>query len=718
MFRDRPWLLFLVALVLAGACRCDDPGVGGAKGDFRAQETELNFGRVLEGQQARRTVTLVGTGRAGVTVKAATDSPFSVAEDSVAVPGGGTATLEVVFTAGDAPAEGTLVLTAGSHTENIALKGVGVRPLACVPSEQCRESHFEVEPGQCVETLAPDGIVCIPTSKCEEQGRCQQGVCVGSPRLCDDDNPCTEDACSPTEGCVTAPVVCPRPSNPCKVGVCEPSSGCGEADAPDFSLCGGADCKTANVCVSGSCRTVPTPEGFFCAPATPCQGEGKCHDGECVRPDAGDLPVLFSQKLGGVPAADPGGPVLLVQDQTLYTSVCGDDAGCRLVAFTDKGLLRFEAPYEDGGPRTLLTVSDGGILLHEPQALESYALAGPGQRLWQAPLGGEAAQDGGRVPSTGVGRVALTAEGEVVALVSWRPPENDGGLEDGGMDGGTPEDAGTISWPATLMVLGTDGGVLRAGSLEGFSGEGARVSLEEQGTLLVCSEEAERVSRVEPEPEDAGVGFVAFPLVDEPGDAGSSLAVAGGRLFAGARLFASTDGGSRVQVPWDGGMQSLTPIAEPALLLDDVGYAFARTCPDGGAPCPHELERLMLRALDARTGATAWEVSVLPEDAPGTLYEASLVQGGAVGTLTDVELDGGPRVHVQFFSGGERIAVCPLRDRPRVAGAAHVGRYLYVVLEREGTWRLEAFDLGSLGLAETRGWPQRNGISGTRRARP
>ncbi|WP_224244488.1 hypothetical protein [Hyalangium gracile] len=712
MLRNRPWLLFLVALVLAGACRCDDPGLGGARGDFRPQETEVDFGRVLEGEQSRRTVTLVGTGRAGVTVTATTGSPFSVTESSASVPGGGTVGLEVVFTAGDTPVEGTLVLTSGRRTETVVLRGEGVRPLACMPTMQCRESRFELEPGICVETLAPDGTICIPTSRCEERGRCQQGVCVGAPRLCDDDDPCTVDACSPTEGCVTTPVICPRPSNPCKVGVCRRTSGCGEQDAEDFSLCGSADCKTADLCFGGTCSTFPTPEGFLCAPAIPCQGEGKCTSGECVRPEPEELPALFSQTLGGVPVAEPGGPVLLVHGQSLYTSVCAEDAGCRLVAFTENGLLRFEAPYEDGGPRTLLTVSDAGVLMREPEALESYSLAGPGQRLWQFPLADEAARDGGVAPSTGAGQVALTAEGEVVALVSWRGPEDAGVTGDGGMDAGTP------GWPATLVVLGTDGGVRRAGPVEGFGGEGARVALEEQGTVLLCAEGAGRVSRAEPAPNDAGTGFVTLPLVDVEEEGGSSLAVAGGRLFAGARLFASTDGGSLARVSWDGGVRQLTPIDEPALLLNDVGYAFARTCPDGGAPCPRELERLVLRAMDARTGEAAWEVSVLPVDAPGTLHQASLVQGGAVGTLTDVALDGGPMAHVQLFAQGERVAICPLKDRPRIAGATHVGRYLYVVLEREGVWRLEAFDLGSFGVAETRGWPQRHGVSGNRRAVP
>ncbi|HLL05370.1 MAG TPA: hypothetical protein VK539_32675 [Myxococcaceae bacterium] len=724
MLRTRPWQLFLVALVLAGACRCDDPGLDNARGDFRPLETEVDFGRVLEGAESRRTVTLVGTGRASVTVTVTANAPFSVTRDSVVVPGGGTTTVEVVFTAGDGPAEGTLELTAGSRAESVVLRGLGVRPLACVPSAQCLESRFELEPGVCRERPVPDGTSCVPSSLCQEQGRCQAGVCVGTPRSCDDDNPCTVDSCSITEGCVTTQVACPQPTNPCKVGVCRPDRGCGEENAANFTLCGPFSCKEAFACLSGSCRSV-SPDGFPCSPATPCQDEGRCGGGECQRPDAGDLVPEFSQALGGAPVAEPGGPVLLAHGGALYASVCGggDDAGCRLVSFTENGLLRFESPYTDGGARTLLTVSDAGVLMLEPEALESYALANPGARLWQVPLREQAAPGPDFQPSTGAGRVALTAQGEVVSLIAWQALADAGGADAGGVaDGGV--DAGSFEVPSTLVVLSPDGGVRRIGPVQGFNEPGARVALDEQGQVFLGAPGAERIARAEPE-EDAGPGFLTVPVVSMARDGGGSLAVGAGRLFSGTRHFASADGGALLpdggalaHVDWDGGTQYRLPLDEPVLLQGEVGYAFARSCPDAGAPCAPEAERLVLRALDARTGRTGWEVPVLPVDAPGTLHEAALVSGGAVGTLTDVVTDAGFQAHVQLFFAGERQLVCPLPGRPRIAGAAHVGRTLYVLLEREGAWLLEAYDLGPLGTAETRGWPQRHGISGTRRARP
>ena len=242
-------------------------------------------------------MTLVGTGRAGVTVTATTGSPFSVAQGSVSVPGGGTAALEVVFTAGNEPAEGTLVLTAGSHTETVAAQGRGRQAPGVPAHRSSATSPTSSWSRACAwRRQRRTGRCASPPAGARRRGRCQQGVCVGSPRLCDDDNPCTVDACSPTEGCVTAPVVCPQPSNPCKVGVCQRAERLRRGNAADFSLCGSVDCKTANLCVAGTCRALPTPEGFVCAPPTPCQGEGQCHSGECERPDAGDLlPGLLAE---------------------------------------------------------------------------------------------------------------------------------------------------------------------------------------------------------------------------------------------------------------------------------------------------------------------------------------------------------------------------------------------------------------------------------------
>ena len=170
------------------------------------------------------------------------------------------------------------------------------------------------------------------------------------------------------------------------------------------------------------------------------------------------------------------------------------------------------------------------------------------------------------------------------------------------------------------------------------------------------------------------------------------------------------------------GTRGTRPLAEPVLLLDETGYAFARACPRAdGSACTSREEGLVLRAFEARGGTVRWETPVLPEEAPGQLHEAALVRGGAmsaVSTVTSVRLDGGTRSHVQVFAEGQRLMMCPLPGTPRVAGATYAGRFVYIALERGGTWWLEAFDLGPLLTVETRGWPEGPGVSGSRRARP
>lgn len=693
----RSWLPWFVALVLAaGGAACDSSGgTSGTRGDFEAQEAELDFGRVLEGEQRRLPLTLLGKGRSALTVTASVRGPFALAATEVSVPGSGTAPLEVLFTAGDGPAEGSVVLEGAGRTVTVALRGVGVKPLPCAPSGQCRASHFDVESGTCVEGPASDGTACIPESRCMENGRCEAGACVGSPRRCDDDNPCTTDACNPAIGCVTTPVACPRPSNPCKVGICNREHGCGETDAFDFTPCGKIDCVNANVCISGTCRTVPTPEGFVCASATMCQGEGRCTDGECVRTDPTELTPAFAQELGGEPVVEPGGPALVSHGGALYASVCGGDAGCRLVSYTDTGLLRYEAPWPDGTPRHLLGASDGGVVVHEPGALEAYASQGPGERLWRSSLEALAPDGGeGLTPAMGPGRTALTDGGELMALVSW-----------GDVGGG-----GT----GTLAVLGAeDGGVrvLHTTPLPGFGGE-ARLALDREDTPYAYAVDGP-VVRVDA--EDGG--FVPTTLLERVEGGNAALAVGNGWVFAGARTFVEThgrdDGGT---VSWE---RWMAPLESPVLLSANTGYAFARVCRRlDGVPCTEDEERLLLRALDARGGAVRWESAVLPHDAPGALHEAALLTGGRVAALTENRLPGGTLSYVQLFDENGPVSSCQITGAPRVEGAVFSGGSLFVVLQREGVWRLEAFELGPGLSLEESGWPQRHGDgAGSRRAR-
>ncbi|MFP2961888.1 hypothetical protein ACLEPN_29885 [Myxococcus sp. 1LA] len=749
----RSWSPLLVALVLVvGGCQPGDSGTGGSRLGFRPGDTVVDFGRVLEGAQARRAVTVLATGRASLTVTASVDAPFALVTSEVGVPGGGATEVEVVFTAGHGPSEGTLVLSGAGLTASVRLTGLGIRPTPC-PERPCHESRFDVATGTCVETSLEEGAACTPDSRCQVDGRCQAGVCVGRPRTCDDNNPCTVDACSPTQGCVTTRAACPVPENPCKVGVCDRDEGCTAVDADDFSPCGPVDCQTARLCFSGTCRAVTPPEGFVCAPATACQGEGTCQRGVCQRPDPVELEPELSLELEGVPVDDgSGAAVLLVSEDALFTSVCGGDGGCQLVAYTRSGLLRYAAPYPDGGARTLLAASDAGVVVQAPDGMEAYAQRGTGTRLWQASWASLGAGEG----TTAASHVALTQDEDVLAYVAWQSTPDAGGV-----DGGTAPDSARLVW----LTGGADAGTLLGASrVEAWRGE-ARLGVDAEGVAYLYTGDG-RLVRVDVAPGPAaarderrafrgansclrlnGMPAISDVNVDARSqvpqaamgtdgttelmlssvvdggipDGGASLAIAGGRLLVGARALVPGDGGAPVLVmDGDGGTAARMPIAEPALLSPAGlhGYLFARACArTDGMPCSAQEERVVLRAVNPESGHVVWEVDALPNDtAPGKVYEAALFQGDAVGVLAGAELPEGHQTWIQFFARGARVGSCPLPEHPNVAGAAFQEHHLYVVLSRNGVWRLEAYRLGKDFRAEERGWPQRHGSSARSRS--
>ncbi|GHG94284.1 hypothetical protein [Comamonas sp. JC664] len=700
----RCWTAWLLALVLAVVgCQPEGSGTGGTRQGFRPRESVVDFGRVLEGAQARRGVAVLATGRSGVTVVAAVDGPFAVVTPEVGVPGSGVADVEVVFTAGDGVAEGTLVLAGAGVTESVRLTGMGVRPSPC-PERPCSTFHFDVASGACVETPLEEGAACTAESRCEVNGRCKAGTCVGEPRTCDDNNPCTVDACSPTRGCVTTQVACPAPWNPCEVGVCDRDKGCTSVNVDDFVPCGPVSCQTARLCLLGTCREMAPPEGFVCAPATACQDEGRCRAGACERPEPVELEPAFRQVLEGAPVSEDGGPVVLVEGDGVFTSVCGGDAGCQLVAYTGSGLLRYASAYPDGGARTLLAASDAGVVVRAADGLEGYAHRGSGERLWEATWGALGADAGTWAGGPGTGHVALTESGDVLAYVSWGAAVPDGGT--------AQMESARLVWLAGREDAGT---VLGASQVEAWSGE-ARLVLGADGTAYVYTVDG-RLRRVETE-------FSLTPLLDGGvPDGGASLAIANGVLLAGGSAFVRTDAGTPTTVDWDTGTGTRVPLTAPALVSSGgtMAYLFARACArTDGLPCTAEEERVVLRAVESGTGHTAWEVDALPhESLPGTVYEAALLQGDVVGVLADAESPDGHQSWLQFFSRGERVGMCPLPAQPRVVGAAFEGGALYVVLERDGVWTLESYGLGPEMQVSERGWPLRHGgPGGVRRELP
>lgn len=142
-----------------------------------------------------------------------------------------------------------------------------------------------------------DGNACTVMDTCTSAG-----LCVGMPRVCDDGNPCTTDACAggscsfaPTPGapcndgnaCTSgescsmsgacgggASVTCPMSTDPCMATSCDAVLGCVMTPRPP-----GADCGSSG-CIARTCNA-----SGFCVPRDTCPGlDVCCEDEVCRRP--------------------------------------------------------------------------------------------------------------------------------------------------------------------------------------------------------------------------------------------------------------------------------------------------------------------------------------------------------------------------------------------------------------------------------------------------
>jgi MYXO-CTERM domain-containing protein len=132
--------------------------------------------------------------------------------------------------------------------------------------------------------FAPVAGPCENGDPCTVGDACQEGLCVaGTPKTCDDANPCTADSCVPETGdCLQAPIEAPCNDNDacttgdsCVAGKCQGELvvGCcfANEDCPDPGL----DCLTV-ACVAGQCKETAFCLEGQCGPS-PCDAQLTCN---------------------------------------------------------------------------------------------------------------------------------------------------------------------------------------------------------------------------------------------------------------------------------------------------------------------------------------------------------------------------------------------------------------------------------------------------------
>ena len=274
----------------------------------------------------------------------------------------------------------------------------------CDDDNACTTDVCQGEQGCTHELLS--GLECIDGDICTTADHCEDGVCQGSPVICDDKNPCTDDICTPQGGCENLPnkEECDD-GDPCTVADqceeiscegyavdcdCQADADCGQLE--DADLCNGTlicdltqfphkcevDPATVVVCpepqgpegiclaavcgpADGVCDVQPNHEGYACSKGDKCTVGQECQLGECVGGvllncvDGNDCTEDSCDSLSGC-----------VHDA--IDGACSDDNICTAGDLCEEGVCVPGAPLDctDENPCTADTCSPAAGCLHTP----------------------------------------------------------------------------------------------------------------------------------------------------------------------------------------------------------------------------------------------------------------------------------------------------------------------------------------------------------------
>ena len=674
-------LLLLASFALAG---CRERALTAASAEL-SLPSELDFGTVYVGFEARQSLELTNRGRLPVELQLTTTAPFTAAQ-RLRVPGGATVQLEVALTV---EAEGPVAGTLRFEGHEVALRGVGALPPGCTPSSDCVEARFEPQSG-CVEHPLDDGASCGANDRCVVGGRCQQGACVGQAVSCDDGDPCTVDGCSPAAGCLHPPLQCAQPADRCQVAACEPGVGCLLRPAADGARCGANDCRVAHVCIAGACEERAAPDGSECGEATLCRTAGTCSAQTCL-PGATVIPTprwRYAPPAGmnvmRVVVDTHGTTFALVGTDVVYAEDAGPPAySLWLSSFDVDGHQRFSVNLTQHTPG----LENGVALMADPDAdrvylaarTYNYGTATPhrvvvaqardsntGALLWEHDL-----HHGIAVSNSSSGEMWL----DVTNAMLLDPSVISFALSEGESLHQAYVAALSTTTGAELWKVQRSGHLAAGASANGDVWEGS----------AACWSQDYFLSRV----SVAGTSSARLPLT------ATLLA------FGDDRVLVRTSPGA--QLAWLSPSLVFTPV--PLMPQHSLGW---------GAPVRLEGPRLTLVSEDAQqrpsldrydTSSGTWQWSA--PLGPGSVSQLWLLRDG--GAATSLSLSDGGTELITHGDDGQELERCPYGA---VSGVA-VTNGLYVTQENG---RITTFALPGREAA-TSGWSGPHGFAGTGRAR-
>ena len=161
---------------------------------------------------------------------------------------------------------------------------IGSNLVTCSAADQCHTAGTcDGATGTCSDPAKANGSACSDGSACSLADTCQGGACAaGQAPNCDDGNPCTDDSCNPSSGCVHG----------VNTATCNDGDACTQSDTCANGACVGADpvvcsasdqCHDAGTCdqATGTCSNPAKTDGATCSDGNACTDADTCQAGTC-----------------------------------------------------------------------------------------------------------------------------------------------------------------------------------------------------------------------------------------------------------------------------------------------------------------------------------------------------------------------------------------------------------------------------------------------------
>jgi hypothetical protein len=153
----------------------------------------------------------------------------------------------------------------------------------CDDKNPCTSDICDAKAQGCLHDNSP-GSCDADANNCTVGDTCVDGKCaIGALKSCDDNNPCTTDACDPLTGCSKSD----DNGLPCSDGsACTVGDACkgGACQSGAAKLCPDGDACKAWACndTSGKCESTAKPDGTSCSDGTACTAADVCTSGACA----------------------------------------------------------------------------------------------------------------------------------------------------------------------------------------------------------------------------------------------------------------------------------------------------------------------------------------------------------------------------------------------------------------------------------------------------